>query len=148
MKQKTTPKFSEIPARNEQLDSLAASFCNDCLKYNVPVNVMLAYIFILFDYRLVSSTISKSVQPTNSERVIYEVFRKKANGEDEQFFFINEKKRDEAYDALSALNLEFYKSAETIKHHVGKFFWDNNIDNLVDHFAKFQATYQTSAIAG
>lgn len=55
--------FSEIPEQCARFDEFAARFGNFCLSNDIPVNVMIAYVFNRLGYRLVSSTISKSILP-------------------------------------------------------------------------------------
>ena len=123
--------FSEIPEQCARFDEFAARFGNFCISNYIPVNVMIAYVFNRLGYRLVSSTISKSILPKNSEKVVYELICRIGENE-EHFFSLSKSVRDNVYNTLSALNLNVAKSAETIKHHTNTIFMDHNVNQLVE----------------
>ena len=118
----------QLEMSNQQNDSLAVFFNNHCVKRGVPVEEVITYLYDRLNCRQRIMSAEESSKKPTKWGVVYEV---RIPSRNEHFYFMTEKQRNLAFDALSASNLEVYKSAETMSHHTDTFFWDNQVDELV-----------------
>ncbi|MBR4721761.1 MAG: hypothetical protein IK053_01770 [Muribaculaceae bacterium] len=113
---------------NQQNDLLAVFFNNYCVKRGIPVEEVITYLYDRLNCRQRIMSAEESSKKPTKWGVVYEVLIPSRN---EHFYFKTDTQRDLAFNALSASNLQVYKSAETMSHHTDTFFWDNQVDELV-----------------
>lgn len=128
MKNNFILKNSQLPMSNQQNDLLAVFLNNYCVKRGIPVEEVFTYLYNRLNCRQRIMSADESSKKPTKWGVVYEVL---IPLRDEHFYFMTDKQRDLAFDALSASNLNVYKSAETMSHHTDTFFWDNQVDELV-----------------
>lgn len=118
----------QLPMDNQQNDLLAVFLNNYCVKRGIPVEEVFAYLYDRLNCRQRIMSADESSKKPTKWGVVYEVLIPSRN---EHFYFMTDTQRDLAFNALSASNLQVYKSAETMSHHTDTFFWDNQVDELV-----------------